>query len=511
MRISLPILTVFLLAVMVTVTVGQNRTERVERENESNFARKQAFGIGLSVGLHQFTGDVQDKDGGFFAGAENNLLFGGNIVAKYRIGSLKNIGSLHLLGRAGYHPMDGTLNEDGSSYEFTNDAIVASVGLQLELLPQSDVRPFANAGAGFLFYDPKVTTSGRWDKKYTDNLAEQDGSTSTFAIPIDLGLIFTISSKLDVMAYVNKTLAFSDNLDGWESNINDNWQSFNVGFVYYFGGTKEKVIVKETPPPPPVKKDTDGDGLYDEDEKTTYKTDHTDKDTDDDGLQDGEEVKTHKTDPLNPDTDGDKLKDGDEVKTHKTNPLNPDTDGDKCNDGQEVITMKTKPLVRDTDGDGLQDCEEVTKYKTNPLIVDTDGDGANDGREIAAGTDPLVKDVLEMTGDKNIVLEGINFETAKANILPESVPILTKAANTLKVNDKIRVEIQGHTDDRGSNRSNQRLSEARANSVRDWLIQNGINAGRLTAIGLGEDQPAVPNNTAENRAKNRRIEFKILK
>ena len=59
--------------------------------------------------------------------------------------------------------------------------------------------------------------------------------------------------------------------------------------------------------------------------------------------------------------------------------------------------------------------------------------------------------------------------------------------------------------------SNQKLSQRRAEAVKDWLVQNGINLGRLTAVGYGEENPTVPNDSPENRAKNRRIEFKRIK
>src|SRR5690348_1668429 len=95
------------------------------------------------------------------------------------------------------------------------------------------------------------------------------------------------------------------------------------------------------------------------------------------------------TDPKNADTDGDGLKDGQEVSTYQTSPLLADTDGDGLSDGAEVNTYHTDPLNPDTDGDGLNGGDEVLKYHTNPLVADTDGDGFPDGMEVAYGTDPL--------------------------------------------------------------------------------------------------------------------------
>jgi outer membrane protein OmpA-like peptidoglycan-associated protein len=73
------------------------------------------------------------------------------------------------------------------------------------------------------------------------------------------------------------------------------------------------------------------------------------------------------------------------------------------------------------------------------------------------------------------------------------------------------VEIQGHTDNSGSRDGNQRLSDARANAVRDWLVKAGVAGGRLKAKGYGQDRPLAPNVTEANRAKNRRVQFIINK
>jgi outer membrane protein OmpA-like peptidoglycan-associated protein len=133
-----------------------------------------------------------------------------------------------------------------------------------------------------------------------------------------------------------------------------------------------------------------------------------------------------------------------------------------------------------------------------------------DGKEVRDGTDPLTADVLQIEESGELVLEGVTFETNSAVITPESNEILTKALNTLRTNPELRVEVQGHTDDVGRNASNQTLSERRANSVRDWLITNGIDGSRMTARGYGEDNPLVPNDSPENRARNRRIQFRVI-
>jgi outer membrane protein OmpA-like peptidoglycan-associated protein len=88
---------------------------------------------------------------------------------------------------------------------------------------------------------------------------------------------------------------------------------------------------------------------------------------------------------------------------------------------------------------------------------------------------------------------------------------MTEIADTLLRNPRIRrVEIQGHTDNTGTPDHNKVLSDQRANSVRDWLTAHGVQPSRLTAIGYGQERPLVPNVTAAMRARNRRVQFKIV-
>lgn len=503
----------YIFAVLAVVLVMQLAIAQTQRDNttrreakESEEVRPEGFGIGLSAGLHKFGGDIQD--GGTFPGAETPWKIGGNLHVYLRLGRIgDNFTVISLMGRVGYHPQEGKYNPNANTeFSFKDNVMQFSLGLQAALFPKSDIRPFAQVGVGFISFKPEVTTQGL--EMLTRYNAFKGTGTSSGAFFGSAGLLYDISESMDIFASFEKTLTFTDNIDEYVSNIKDNWGSVNLGLMLYFGREEKKV---EEVPPPPVVTDTDGDGLLDTDEQTIYKTDHRNKDTDGDKLIDGDEVKTYKTDPLNKDTDGDRLIDGDEVLTHKTNPLKKDTDGDGCIDGDEVLDMKTNPLKTDTDGDELSDCDERNIYKTNPLIVDTDGDGVNDGREVKNGTDPLKADVLKVTESGNIVLEGITFETNKAIIRPESEETLIKAYNTLKAYPEIKVEIQGHTDDVGKDAANQKLSDARAKSVMQWLIAKGVSASRMTAKGLGEMQPRVPNTSAENRAMNRRIEFKLVK
>jgi outer membrane protein OmpA-like peptidoglycan-associated protein len=111
-----------------------------------------------------------------------------------------------------------------------------------------------------------------------------------------------------------------------------------------------------------------------------------------------------------------------------------------------------------------------------------------------------------------IRLQDVNFETGKSDILPESMPSLDIVGQVLTKWPDLRVEIGGHTDARGSNAYNQRLSESRVGSVLDYLIARypTLKREQFEVKGYGESKPLVPNNSALNMAKNRRVEFKVL-
>jgi len=109
-----------------------------------------------------------------------------------------------------------------------------------------------------------------------------------------------------------------------------------------------------------------------------------------------------------------------------------------------------------------------------------------------------------------VVLENIFFETNKATLKPESYPQLEQVLKFLNSNPSVRMEISGHTDNTGSLKLNTNLSQARAEAVVKYLVERGVDPSRLDAKGYAFSQPIAPNDTAEGRAKNRRVEFKIL-
>ena len=117
--------------------------------------------------------------------------------------------------------------------------------------------------------------------------------------------------------------------------------------------------------------------------------------------------------------------------------------------------------------------------------------------------DEIIKDLTEK--GKSILY--INFDVDKSNITTEGKEVVTQIAEALQNDKSLKIAIEGHTDNTGDASHNKTLSDARANSVMNALITNGIDKARLTAKGFGAEKPLVANNSEENKAKNRRVEL----
>lgn len=122
---------------------------------------------------------------------------------------------------------------------------------------------------------------------------------------------------------------------------------------------------------------------------------------------------------------------------------------------------------------------------------------------------PFVVDIQHMPA-KSFILEDCNFETGKADLKEDSYKVIDELVAYLNRKDDERIELGGHTDNVGNAKNNQILSEARANTVRTYLISKGIDPNRVTAKGYGMTKPIASNKTAAGKAQNRRTEVTIL-
>lgn len=273
--------------------------------------------------------------------------------------------------------------------------------------------------------------------------------------------------------------------------------------------------------------DTDGDGLKDNVDKCPKDAEDLDTFQDEDGCpdldddNDGIEDKTDQCRMQPEDRDGFEDENGCPEDDN-------DKDGildqpDKCpNDAEDVDSFQDDDGCPDTDNDQdgvldeADDCRDVAGPADNKGCPwpDRDNDGVIDRFDNCPtwkGTPEnngcALKQMVKITESKLELYDTTYFATGKAVIQRRSFRMLDQVAAVLKVHTELLIAIEGHTDDRGSDKMNLKLSQARAESVRRYLAKKGVALERLTATGFGEDRPIADNKTAKGRAQNRRVEF----
>jgi OOP family OmpA-OmpF porin len=263
--------------------------------------------------------------------------------------------------------------------------------------------------------------------------------------------------------------------------------------VHYY----EKVIEKGRP-------DKDGDGIPDDVDKCPNEPEDKDGFKDDDGCPD-------------PDNDGDGIPDALDKCPNDPEDKDGFQDEDGCpdldNDHDGIPDNLDKCPNEPEDKDGFQDEDGCPD-------PDNDGDGIPDAidkcpnqpetfnhyKDEDGCPDEVPPEVKKFTG----VIEGINFKTASAEILPGSFAILDRALKVLQDFPDVNLEISGHTDSKGKAEYNRGLSQRRADSVKLYFVSRGIASTRLQSIGYGKDRPIADNSTSSGRATNRRTEFKLI-
>ncbi|RPG28626.1 MAG: OmpA family protein [Muricauda sp. TMED12] len=258
--------------------------------------------------------------------------------------------------------------------------------------------------------------------------------------------------------------------------------------------------------------DTDGDGIYDKDdacpEVAGLEAFNGCPDSDGDGIEDAKDSCPNEagSKEMNgcPDSDGDGVADKD----------------DACPSTPGLPALAGCP---DADGDGVADKDDECPNEAGPAEnngcpwPDADGDGVLDkddqcpdvaGTVANNGCPEVTEEVQKQLND---YARTILFDTGKSSIKAESTSVMVDIIQILNEYPTAKFTVEGHTDSVGSASLNQKLSESRANSVRDFLIDKGIGSDRLTAIGYGEDKPIATNNTRAGRAQNRRVEINLVK
>ncbi|TAL51671.1 MAG: OmpA family protein, partial [Chitinophagaceae bacterium] len=278
------------------------------------------------------------------------------------------------------------------------------------------------------------------------------------------------------------------------------------------GGTLGIFLGKPVSLEPKVK-DRDNDGIMDTDDlcpdEPGSPATNGCPDTDADGIADKQDkcpqqkgVVKYNGCPV-PDTDGDGVND----------------DEDKCKDVPGLQRYEGCP-VPDTDKDGINDeedkCKDVpgyARYQGCP-VPDTDGDGINDeedkcpnaaGKKENNGCPEVSKEIIAKV---EYAAKRIQFKYAKAELLPESKLVLDEVADILIKNQNLKLEIEGHTSNDGSLDANMKLSTERAEAVKTYIAEKGVEPSRLSAIGYGPNRPLNTGKSEAEKALNRRVELK---
>jgi outer membrane protein OmpA-like peptidoglycan-associated protein len=319
------------------------------------------------------------------------------------------------------------------------------------------------------------------------------GDSSFGTVNPGAGLTFWFTENVGLALATTYKKAFDDNTD---MNVRSHFQH-TAGLTFQFGG-----------------KDTDGDGIYDKDdacpEVAGLKQFNGCPDTDGDGIIDGSDACPTEFGlaALNgcPDKDGDGIADKD----------------DACPDTAGLAKFKGCP---DTDGDGLADKDDKCPTVAGPIsnqgcpVLDADKDGVADkdddcptvaGPASNRGCPEVTTEVVESL---KIQARSVYFNTGKSTFKvgdAATISSLDAMREILKNYPNAKFSIEGHTDSDGSNAFNQKLSEDRANAVRNALIEKGVKSENLTAVGFGETKPIASNKTKAGKAQNRRTEVKHI-
>ncbi|MEC9399680.1 MAG: OmpA family protein, partial [Myxococcota bacterium] len=220
--------------------------------------------------------------------------------------------------------------------------------------------------------------------------------------------------------------------------------------------------------------DNDGDGVPDSRDKCIMDAEDRDGFEDADGCPE-------------PDNDGDGVDDSKDTCPNQAEDLDSFQDNDGCPDN-------------DNDGDGLVDAQDLCPNEAESPNGFKDDDGC-----------PDEKPTYVFTREKTVVVYSIQFESGSDKLKSESFAVLDDVAKSLKAQPEVRVRIEGHTDDKGKDKENLLLSQQRALSVFNYLVEKGgIERTRLEYEGYGETRPLEKDSSEEARAKNRRVEFRVI-
>jgi OOP family OmpA-OmpF porin len=331
--------------------------------------------------------------------------------------------------------------------------------LLFDVIEHSPIRPFLLAGYGALTV---IDSSNQTPEGIGQDTDPAFHAGAGFKLDLNDWLGLRADGRILLLPAVRSTGATSD----WE---------ILTGFYARFAGAPKAAAppapVSTRPPavPPPAgpPSDTDGDGIPDVLDKCPHEPEDKDGFQDADGCPD-------------PDNDGDGVPD---AKDRCPEDMGPQ-ENDGCPD-------------EDSDLDGIPDRLDKCPHEAETKNGYQDADGC---------PDDIPKPEQKFTG----IIEGVRFATGKATLKTSSFKVLDKAVGVLFQFREVKLEIQGHTDERGTHELNMELSQQRAEAVKAYFVGKGIDAARLSAVGFGPDKPLGSNTNKQGRAKNRRVEFHLV-
>ncbi|MEE9442993.1 MAG: OmpA family protein [candidate division Zixibacteria bacterium] len=375
----------------------------------------------------------------------------------------------------------------------------------LRLKTRGRLRPTLGAGLGYIIYNVTDPVADTTVKVIDDKNNTVDFNAAEMFISGSVGLemkasprwFFHLKTTMDFLTGIGTS--FSDATNDWRPRTE---MRFSLAMAYLFGTEKRKEVMPpttwsssdswkkqdDTQRPDPAERDSDGDGINDRSDKCP----NTPRGAyiDDDGCPD--------------DSDGDGVFDGldDCPRTPRSAygyvdifgcPIDSDYDGvpdykDQCTDGPVGALVDESGCPTDSDGDGVYDGIDDCPNTEEGIEVDERG-----CIDISFLSQPYVVNVDYLPGSFEV------DERTKQRLQP----LIRK----LKILSHVKITINGYTDNVGPAEGNQTVSQRRANRMRDWLTTQGIVAEQMTARGRGESNFIASNNTAEGRARNRRIEL----
>ena len=314
-------------------------------------------------------------------------------------------------------------------------------------------QPYVSVGAGAINFNPTMVTNTGNTVSY-----KTDGSLTELYVPVGFGIKANLSRSVNLDLGYTMGFVDADNLDGYSKSpfTGDKFSYAHIGLEFVLGRSNKQQLARHNAPAQLAKT------MKDEDDAMRV------------SLAASEERYNLRLAEIN------------------------------------ALRNDLSRMKMDADGDGVSDYFD--KCPGTPSNVKVDGAGCP---LPVVPKDTLVKvynNTYVITDeDKKVVTEAIRnleFDFGKATIRPVSLPYLDKVA-ALLVKKGISLKLGGHTDNVGSDEANMRLSKDRAESIKNYLVSQNANSGRIEAVGYGETQPITSNKTASGRQKNRRVEFTL--